>query len=201
MYLPRHFAEDDPAVLHEFIRQNSFGILTSTVEGKPFATHLPFLLDGDTLVAHMARANPQWRAFAAGEEVLCVFAGPHAYVSPRWYAAENAVPTWNYTAVHVYGTPEIVADPDAAWADQKKLADAFEAGADAPWSLDDRDPEYVAGMIRAIVNFRIPIARIEGKFKLSQNRPEEDRARVIDALAQSDNPDDRNTAALMRKRQ
>ena len=94
-----------------------------------------------------------------------------------------------------------MADPDAAWADQKKLADAFEAGADAPWSLDDRDPEYVAGMIRAIVNFRIPIARIEGKFKLSQNRPEEDRARVIDALAQSDNPDDRNTAALMRKRQ
>ena len=201
MYLPRHFAEDDPAVLHDFIRQNSFGILTGQVEGKPFATHLPFLLDGDTLVAHMARANPHWRSFADGGEVLCVFSGPHAYVSPRWYREENSVPTWNYAAVHVYGAPEIIDDPDAAYADQKKLVDEFEAGADAPWSLDDRDGDYVAGMIRAIVNFRIPISRIEGKFKLSQNRPGQDRARVINALAQSDNPDDRKTADMMRDRE
>ncbi len=201
MYLPRHFAEDYRATLHDFIRQNSFGILMSQVEGKPFATHLPFLLDGDTLVAHMARANPHWRAFAAGEEMLCVFTGPHAYVSPRWYAAENAVPTWNYAAVHVYGTPEIIDDPDAAYADQKRLVAEFEAGADAPWSLDDRDPEYVAGMIRAIVNFRIPVSRIEGKFKLSQNRDGQDRARVIDALSQSADQAERDTAEMMRNRE
>jgi transcriptional regulator len=201
MYIPKHFAEDDPAILRDFIRQNSFGILTSAVDGTPFATHLPFLLEGDTLVAHMARANPHWRAFAGGGEVLCVFSGPHAYVSPRWYAAENAVPTWNYAAVHVYGTPEIVVDAEAAHADQKKLADEFEAGADAPWSLDDRDPDYIAGMIRAIVNFRIPIARIEGKFKLSQNRDAVDRASVIEALSQSPHPDERNTAEMMRNRE
>jgi len=201
MYIPKHFAEDDQAALHGFIRQNSFGILTSTVDGQPFATHLPFMLDGDTLVAHMARANPHWRGFADGKEVLCMFSGPHAYVTPRWYQAENAVPTWNYAAVHAYGTPEIVDDPDAAYADQRQLVDTFEAGADAPWSLDDRDGDYIAGMIRAIVNFRIPISRIEGKFKLSQNRDGRDRAAVTDALSKSDNPDDRRTAELMRSRE
>jgi transcriptional regulator len=185
MYLPEAFEVEDRETLYGVIRANGFGLLISPVEGRPFASHLPFLLDGDVLVAHMARANPQWRAFAAGEEVLCVFQGPHAYVSPSWYMVENAVPTWNYVAVHVYGTPEIVDDPEMAFADQKKLVEAYESGFAEPWRLADRDRSFVDGMIRAVVNFRIPIARIEGKFKLSQNRPEEDRARVADALAAS----------------
>ena len=101
--------------------------------------------------------------------------------------------------VHHFGF--VVDDPDAAYADQRQLVDTFEAGADAPWSLDDRDGDYIAGMIRAIVNFRIPISRIEGKFKLSQNRDGRDRAAVTDALSKSDNPDDRRTAELMRSRE
>ena len=201
MYIPGHFAEDDRATLYDVIRRNSFGILTSQVDGRPFATHLPFLLDGDTLVAHMARANPHWRGFAGGGEVLCVFSGPHAYVSPSWYAAENVVPTWNYVAVHAYGTPEIVDDAGSAYGDQQRLVDEFESGFANPWALQDRDRGYIDGMIRAIVNFRIPIARIEGKFKLSQNRDAADRARVIDALATADDPAARDTAALMRSRE
>ena len=185
MYLPKDFAVEDRETLYGLIRANSFGLLISQVDGQPFATHLPFLLEGDVLVAHMARANPHWQAFADGGEVLCVFQGPHAYVSPSWYTAGNAVPTWNYTAVHVYGAPEIVDDPQAAYADQDKLVDFNEVGFETPWRLGARDRNFVDGMIRAIVNFRIPIARIEGKFKLSQNRPEEDRKRVAAQLETS----------------
>ncbi|MDD9906949.1 MAG: FMN-binding negative transcriptional regulator [Rhodospirillaceae bacterium] len=200
MYLPKDFAVEDREMLYGLIRANSFGLLISHVDGQPFATHLPFLLEGDVLVAHMARANPHWLAFADGGEVLCVFQGPHAYVSPSWYTVENAVPTWNYTAVHVYGTPEIVDDPQAAYADQDKLVDFNEAGFETPWRLGARDRDFVDGMIRAIVNFRIPIARIEGKFKLSQNRPEEDRERVAAQLEASADPAAAACGALMSAR-
>lgn len=200
MYVPDHFRVDDREALHGVIRDNSFGLLMSQVEGKPFATHLPFLLDGDVLVAHMARANPHWRGFADGGEVLCVFQGPHAYVSPSWYTVENTVPTWNYAAVHVYGRPEIVDDAAAAYADQERLVALYESGFDAPWRLADRDREFIDGMLRAIVNFRIPIDRIEGKFKLSQNRPEADRENVIAALGASDDPAAVACGALMAAR-
>jgi len=200
MYLPKNFAVDDRETLYGLIRDNSFGMLVSQVDGEPFVSHLPFLLEGDTLVCHMARANPQWQGFANGGEVLCVFQGPHAYVSPSWYTTENAVPTWNYAAVHVYGTPEIVEDADAAYADQEKLVEFNESGFGSPWQLGDRDRDFVDGMIRSIVNFRIPIARIEGKFKLSQNRPEVDRARVTAALGDSANPVAAACGALMASR-
>ncbi len=197
MYLPKDFAIDDRETLHDLIRANSFGMLVSPVNGEPFVSHLPFLLEGDTLVAHMARANPQWQVFAEGREVLCVFQGPHAYVSPSWYTVENAVPTWNYAAAHVYGTPEIIEDAEAAYADQVRLVEASESGFDEPWRLADRDREFVDGMIRAIVNFRIPIARLEGKFKLSQNRPADDRERVTAALNGSADPAAVACGALM----
>lgn len=200
MYLPKDFAVDDRETLYALIRGNSFGMLVSPAEGAPLVSHLPFFLEGDTLVAHMARANPQWQSFAADTEVLCVFQGPHAYVSPSWYTAENAVPTWNYAAVHVYGTPEIVDDPQEAYADQEKLVGFNEAGFGSPWQLGDRDRDFVNGMMRAIVNFRIPITRIEGKFKLSQNRPEVDRARVTAALSGSDDPSAAACGALMASR-
>jgi len=200
MYVPDAFRVDDREALYGVIRDNSFGLLMSQVEGKPFATHLPFLLDGDVLVAHMARANPHWRGFSDGGAVLCVFQGPHAYVSPSWYEVENAVPTWNYAAVHVYGTPQIVEDPHAAYADQERLVDLYESGMDAPWRLADRDRGFVDGMLRAIVNFHIPIDRIEGKFKLSQNRSDADRDNVIAALCASDDPGDAACGALMAAR-
>ncbi len=186
MYVPEHFRVDDRETLYGVIRDNNFGMLASTVAESPFVSHLPFLLEGDVLVAHMARANPHWQSFADGREVLCVFQGPHAYVSPSWYEEEQAVPTWNYAAVHVYGNPEIIDDAELAYTDQQKLVDAHEGGFAEPWHLEDRNRGFVDGMIRSIVNFRIPIERLEGKFKLSQNRPDHDRKNVIDALSRSD---------------
>src|SRR5438477_3101686 len=117
MYVPPHFAESDPAALHAFVERHSFGLLVSQVGGVPFATHLPLLLDRaagphGTLVGHVARANPHWRHLA-GQTTLAVFAGPHAYISPSWYQAENMVPTWNYTAVHATGPVEVVEDKAA----------------------------------------------------------------------------------------
>src|ERR1700751_5814241 len=117
MYVPAAFAVSDLAKLHAFIERNSFGLLVSEVDGRPFASHLPFLLERNagsngTLIGHMARANLQWKD-AHGQNALAIFSGPHAYVSPTWYEAEQVVPTWNYVAVHAYGRVEIVEDADA----------------------------------------------------------------------------------------
>ena len=121
MYLPRHFAEDDTAVLHRLMGRYDVALLVTTVDGAPFASHLPLLVEpgagpNGTLKGHMSRANPQWRGFAGGGEALAVFQGPHAYVSPSWYAGESVVPTWNYTAVHAYGTPRAIVDHHATLA-------------------------------------------------------------------------------------
>lgn len=208
MYVPDAFAETDRAVLLDFIRETGWGYLVGISDGVPVATHLPFLVDGapgaEKLVAHMARANPHWKLFETGDRVveqLIVFPGPHTYVSPRWYISAKAVPTWNYAAVHVYGVPRIVDDPEAVYAAQKKLVDRYEAGADDPWRIEGIDQGYIAGMLRAIVSFEIPVARMEGKFKLSQNRKAADRAGVIEALAQSPDDGAQKIAALMASRE
>jgi len=206
MYVPKAFAVDDRAALDAVIRDNGFGLLVTQGDGRPFATHLPFLLEGDSLVAHMARANPQWRDFAVageagGAEALCVFQGPHAYVSPRWYAAGNAVPTWNYVAVHVYGVPQIVDDPAVVYDQMARLTAAYEMGSEAPWDLAGADRDTIDGMLRAIVAFRVPITRIEGKFKLNQNRDAADRRGVVAALGAADDPGARDVAALMAARE
>lgn len=201
MYCPTNFVEDDRQTLDAVIRANSFGLLVSTLDGAPYATHLPFMLDGDRLLAHMARANPQWQGFEAGTEVLCIFQGPHAYVSPNWYAREKAVPTWNYVAVHVHGVPRIVDDPSECLAMQRRLVAEFEAGSETPWTMDGLPESYLAVQLRAIVNFEIPVTRIEGKFKLNQNRTAEDRAGVIASLRKSPLDSDRATAKLMAARE
>lgn len=201
MYMPPYFDESDRETLYRVIRDNNFGVLVTAAGGAPFATHLPFLLEGDTLVAHMARANPQWQSFEQGAEALCVFQGPHAYVSPRWYAGTRLVPTWNYVAVHVYGRPRIVSDPAAARAQQARLVAAHEAGAERPWTMDGLPESYLSGQLRAIVTFEVPVERIEGKFKLNQNRTAEDRAGVVAALRRSRRPGDREMAELMAARE
>lgn len=204
MYIPAYFAETDRTVQIDFIRRHGWGYLVGVIDGAPFVTHLPFLVAGapgaEVLAAHMARANPHWRSFADGAEQLVVFPGPHAYVSPGWYETMPAVPTWNYATVHAYGTPRIVDDPDAVHAGQKRLVDAHEARLEAPWRMEDMDPGYIAGMLRAIVSFEIPVARIEAKFKLSQNRSATDRERVIHALETSAESGARGVAELMRRR-
>lgn len=201
MYVPPHFAVTDPAAVHDLIERHSFGLLVSRVGGEPFATHLPFLLDRaagphGTLLGHMARANPQWRELA-GQTALAVFPGPHAYVSPAWYEAENVVPTWNYVAVHATGRAELVEDRGELLAILRRSVAVYEAGRPHPWPLDAAGPA-VAKLLGHIVGFRIAIDRLEGKQKLNQNHPADRRAKVARALDDRGGADDRAIAALMR---
>jgi transcriptional regulator len=168
MYVPRHFSVEDRDLLDRMIRDNPFGLLVGTVDGSHFATHLPFLLDGDRLLGHFARGNPHWKSLDGTTEMLAVFSGPHAYVSPRWYRPGPAVPTWNYVVVHVYGAPWIIADTASVRALLDRLVGEYEAGA---WTLEGQDADYIDRMMQGIVAFEMPVARVEGKFKLSQNRP------------------------------
>ena len=191
MYIPSHFRESDERVLAEFIDAYAFGTLVTVERGVPFASHLPFLHDreGRTLHAHVARGNPQWQHVAANADVLVMFQGPHGYVSPTWYA-EPGVPTWNYTAVHVYGRARVLDDAAATGRHVEKLAARFERGNAAPW-VPNYDPRRLLG----IVGIEIAIGEIQGKFKLSQNRSAEDRARVTARLEASGTED---AAALAR---
>lgn len=198
MYIPSDFAEHDRAALYGVIRDNPFGLLVTIAEGAPFASHLPFLLENDRLLAHMARGNPQWRSFDRGGDALAVFHGPHGYVSPRWYAAADAVPTWNYVAVHVYGRPRVIDDAAETRALLDRLVEAYEGGA---WRLADRDAKYAARMMRGIVAFELPLTRLEGKFKLSQTRPVGDRRRVADELYGAGDPLAAALGRLMASRQ
>jgi transcriptional regulator len=188
MYVPKHFDASDPAWCHAHIRREPFAMLVDVDQaGVPFATHLPVLLDDapaplGTLLGHVTRPNPQWQLFAANRPVLVVFPGAHAYVSPSWYTQHPSVPTWNYVAVHAYGVPRVLDDPGRVRALLDRLVRTFEDGRPTPWRLDGLPNDYLNGMMRGIVAFEIPIDRLEGKAKLSQNRNATDRARVREAL-------------------
>ena len=204
MYVPATFAETAPDALTAIIRRHAFALLVSTGDdGVPFATHLPFLYDAaqgphGRLSAHMARANPH-AALLDGRPALVVFAGPHAYVSPSWYGQHPSVPTWNYVAIHAYGAPRVIDDRDAERAMMRRLVADYEADRPDPWTMDGLPDSYVAGMQRGIVAFEMPVDRLEGKFKLSQNRPEADRTAVAAALA-AEGGEAAEVAALMRQR-
>jgi len=202
MYLPSPFRVDDFDRLAGFIEAHSFATLISHDGTAPFATHLPLLFDRargqfGTLVGHVARGNAQWRHFERGGEVLAIFHGPHAYVSPSWYETELAVPTWNYAAVHAYGTPRLL-DDAALDAQLRAMIAKYESGLAAPWPGDLPD-DYRTKMRQGIVGFEIEITRLEGKFKLSQNRSEVDRQNVIAALEASPREDDRRVAEMMKE--
>jgi transcriptional regulator len=201
MYIPAAFRVDDAEKLHALMRQHSFATLITHDGTAPFATHLPVLLrpggDGPgTLVSHMARANPQWKHFANGQEALVVFHGPHAYISPAWYETQPAVPTWNYAVAHAYGVPQIITDHDTVAALLRETVALFEAPLPQPWS-GDLPQDYFEKMIQGIVAFEIPISRLEGKFKLGQNRSATDQRNVHQALRQSPDAEGRALADLM----
>ncbi|HEY2250816.1 MAG TPA: FMN-binding negative transcriptional regulator [Planctomycetaceae bacterium] len=203
MYIPAAFQETDPGKLFDLIQQYSFGLLVSQHDGEPFASHLPLLLDRSDaphgcLVGHMARANPQWQQ-ADGQSVLAIFAGAHAYISPTWYESDNVVPTWNYTAVHVYGTFRAIDDRDKLLQIVADYVEFYEATMPKPWTFD-RAGEYAQKMAQAIVGFRIEISRIEGKWKLNQNHPLERQQKVIRALDASESQLDKAVASLMQSR-
>jgi transcriptional regulator len=199
MYVPASFAETDTPRLHEFMRRHSFATLVSRAGDDLIGSHLPLLLDADAgprglLFGHMARANPQWRRVEG--DVLAIFSGPHAYISPTWYEADGTVPTWNYVAVHAYGTLRLVEDRDALLDILRRSVQVYEGPRPDPWPFDESAP-HVARMLGAIVGFRIEVARLEGKWKLGQNHPEERRRRVIRALGDRPDDDSRAIAALM----
>jgi transcriptional regulator len=201
MYVPPHFAETDRVTLHEFIERHSFGLLVSQVDGEPFATHLPLLLDRTaephgTLVGHMARANPQWKELAR-QTALAVFSGPHSYVSPSWYEAENVVPTWNYVAVHAYGRVRLVEDRDTLLDIVRRSVAVYEADKPRPWALGGSST-FADRLLGQIVGFRIEIDRLEGKWKLSQNHPAERRKKVIRAFEVQGGEDAMALAGMMR---
>jgi len=200
MYIPKAFREDDIAVLHAFMREYSFANLVTLQDGTPLANHYPFLLDAErgpygTLRAHMARADPQWRTFDETKEVLVIFQGPHAYVSPSWYVDEFelSVPTWNYSVVHAYGLPRLVEENTELYNILQATIQVNEASFENPWTIQMPD-EHLQKKMQAIIGFEIQITRLEGKLKLSQNRSEGDQTRVATALKESLSP---QTAELM----
>lgn len=201
MYNPAAFRVHDAGKLNAFIQAHSFATLVTDGSDAPFASHLPMLFrpsEGPhgTLFSHMARANPQWEHFASGKEVLAIFHGPHSYISPTWYEVTPAVPTWNYAAVHAYGRAAIIDDPARVLALLNETIATFESAREDPWNGELPD-DYRDKMSRAIVAFEIPINRIEGKFKLGQNRSSADTSRVFRELSSSDDPDSQALAQLM----
>jgi transcriptional regulator len=202
MYIPAHFAETDVPKLHDFIEQNSFGLLVTQVDDLPFATHLPFLLDRSTgphgrLLGHMARANPQWRQ-VDGQTALVVFSGPHAYISPTWYEAQNVVPTWNYVAVHVYGRIRVFEEREALREIVQRSVAFYEAAMPRPWTFDPASV-FAERMLGQIVGFRIDIERLEGKWKMNQNHPAERREKVIQVLREQGGADAAAVAEMIEK--
>jgi transcriptional regulator len=183
------------------MRRHSFALLTSQTEGGLVASHLPLRLIPDAgphghLLGHMARANTHWRRVEG--EVLVVFSGPHTYISPAWYEEEGTVPTWNYAAVHAYGTFHVVDDRNALLQILHELVHTYESGRSTPWVFDE-SASHVETMLKAIVGFRIEITRVEGKWKLSQNHSEVRRERVIRALEARDDEDSQAIAEMMRR--
>tara|TARA_Y100001951_G_scaffold102967_1_gene110779 strand:- start:11273 stop:11905 length:633 start_codon:yes stop_codon:yes gene_type:complete len=206
MYCPSAFRQNDLATLHQQIQASGLALLSSAGEQGLQASHLPLLLEpheGEfgTLYGHFARANPHWRDLATGAEVLVVFSGADGYVHPGWYPAKaehgKVVPTWNYIAVHAWGQAEVFDDPERLLRLVSRLSDRHEQGRARPWAVSDAPRAYIDAMLRAIVGFALPIRRIEGKWKLSQNRSAGDQAGVRAGLAESARASDRELAQQM----
>jgi len=191
MYIPPHFNEDRIEVLHDAIRNAGLATLATMTPDGMIASHLPLLLDPDrgphgTLVGHLARANPQTKTTDTAVQAMVVFHGPDGYVSPSLYATkkltDKVVPTWNYVAIHAYGTIEFFDDADRLLQVVTRLTEQHEAPRAEPWAVSDAPAEFVRTMLRPIVGVSIPIDRLEGKYKLSQNRPPADHAGIVSGL-------------------
>lgn len=200
MYIPHAYKNENLEEIKAFLKQNSFGILVNQLDGKPWATHIPLELDKtndgtDVLVSHISKANPQWKAFEDNSEVLCIFNGPHAYVSSSWYKEEE-VPTWNYIAVHIYGKIKVL-DEEETMASLHKLVNTYEKGSKNPLALHDLSPKTLR-QIKGIVGFQIEIMDIQAAYKLSQGRPH-DHPQITKELMERDDPDSKAIADKMRQ--
>ena len=195
MYRPKVFQEDRLEVLHGLIRKHPFATVVTNGPAGLSATHAPIELDAlsgprGTLVGHLSRANPQWQEMDAAVETMIVFQGPQAYISPSWYPSKKehgrAVPTWDYIAVHAWGKAQTFQDAESLRMVLDSLTHRHEQGRDEPWAVSDAPPDYIEGAMKGIVGFRIEIKRIEGQWKVSQNRSSGDRQGVIQGLQSGD---------------
>lgn len=207
MYLPTHFEETRVDVMHTLMRAQPLALLVTLSDAGLQANPLPFLIDPEpapfgTLRGHVARANPLWRESRLDVDSLVVFQGPQAYVSPSFYPSKaehgKVVPTWNYVAVHAYGTADVFTEADRLLNLVSALTDRHEASRQQSWKVTDAPADYIDGMLKAIVGFALPIQRLEGKRKLSQNRSAADIAGVREGLAASPDVHDQALAHLMR---
>jgi transcriptional regulator len=209
MYLPKLFEETDPAVLHALMRAHPLGTWATPGAGELIVNHVPFMLDPacgphGTLFCHVARANSVWQSFSRTVPSVIVFQGPDSYISPSWYASKplhgKVVPTWNYVVVHAHGIPVVVADHDALLDHLTRLTAAHEAQRPAPWRVADAPPDFIEQMMKQIVAIRIPITRLIGKWKVSQNRSPADRAGAIAGLQAAADPDAQTMAGLVERK-
>ncbi len=199
MYIPAYYKNENSEQIKEFLIQNSFAILISQVDGRPWATHIPLELEldehgKDILVGHISKANTQWKGFSENQEVLCVFNGPHAYISSSWYREEE-VPTWNYIAVHVYGKLKIL-DDAAVMAALHRLVDKYEVHSEHKISVGSMSAKTIK-QVRGIVGFKIEITDIQAAYKLSQTR-QADHSKIITELEVRQDPGSQEIAAIMK---
>ena len=208
MYVPKHFEEQDLAVLHALIRSHPLGAWVTQADGKLLVNHLPFLVDSNrgeqgTLVGHVARANPVWKSFSKDMPSVVVFQGAQTYITPSWYPSKHAhgkaVPTWNYAVVHAHGLPRAIEDSDWLIQHVSQLSDVHESEQAVPWSVSDAPRDYIDTMLKAIVGIEIPIAALVGKWKASQNRPLPDKLGTIAGLHGRGDANSQEMAALLHR--
>lgn len=209
MYNPSQFQETDLSVLHDVIRQSGLSTLVTWGESGLEASHVPMFLDPScgpygAVLGHLSRANGQWRSYTPMVQSLAMFMGPDCYITPSWYPSKaetgRVAPTWNYVAVHAYGDLEIVDDPGAVLAIVSQLTNQHEEKRSTPWAVSDAPPDYVQAQVKGIIGFRLSITRIEGKWKMSQNRTPTDRQGVIDGLTRNNGHDEQQVLKVMQDR-
>jgi transcriptional regulator len=208
MYIPRANQEDRIPVLHKLIEDQPFASLITVGSSGLFASHIPMVLEQNgakgRLQGHISRANTQWQDYTPSVEALAIFSGPQHYITPSWYPEKQetgkVVPTWNYVVVHAYGYLKVIEDGEWLMAHLKKLTHAHEAGFAVPWQVEDAPADYIASMAKGIVGLEIAIERLEGKWKVSQNRSERDRGGVARGLAELNTTESLAMAALVEER-
>ena len=208
MHVAKHFQETRVEVIHALVHDRPFATLITLGADGIGATHLPFVLDPEpapygTLRGHVARVDPAWREVGADRQALAIFQGPDAYVSPNWYPSKQetgkAVPTWNFLVVHAHGVARAIEDPVWLRAHLEELADRHERGRDTPWRVSDAPADYTERLMNGIVGIEMPIGRLIGKWKVSQNRSAADRDGVIEGLHKEGTDDASDLARLVRE--